>query len=60
MSKRIELSCGAIVPGCQFVAHGESRVDVLATLAEHARQAHEIEHLSDNLKARILALLEYA
>jgi len=60
MSKRIELDCGAVVPGCEFVAHGETPADVLAKLAEHGRAAHGIEHLSASLKARIMAMLEAA
>lgn len=49
------LLCGTVFPGCEFVMHGEKEADVLAKLAEHARTAHGVEHLSDALRAKILA-----
>ena len=60
MTKMIELKCGAVIPGCAFVAHGETPADVLAKLADHGRLAHEIDNLSDGFKARVLALIETA
>lgn len=32
MTSRIEFSCGTIVPGCEFVIHGETKAEVLAKL----------------------------
>lgn len=58
MSEQMELRCGAIVPGCEFVAHGETTPDVMAKLAEHGRNAHGVEHMSAALKAKIRAALE--
>jgi predicted small metal-binding protein len=45
--------CSTVVPGCRFVAHSEYRDDVVAIAIEHLHRVHEIEHISDPLKARI-------
>lgn len=58
MQDQKALACGTIVPGCQFVAHGEITADVMAKLAEHSRNTHGVEHLSEALKAKIRAQLE--
>jgi predicted small metal-binding protein len=52
--------CGSVVPGCRFVAHSESRDDVLVIAIEHMHRVHEIEHISDSLKARIRAVITEA
>jgi len=49
-----ELKCGSVVPGCQFTVHAESDAELLAKIADHARAAHDIEHISESLRARIL------
>jgi predicted small metal-binding protein len=50
--------CGSVVPGCRFVAHSESRDDLLITAVEHVHRVHDIEHISDPLKARIRAVIK--
>ncbi len=50
--------CGSVVPGCRFVAHSDSRDEVLVTAIEHLHGVHEIEHLSDALKARLRAVIK--
>ena len=52
------LECGLVVPGCKFVAHAESEDELMMKMADHARTAHEIEHLSEALKAKIRAAIE--
>ena len=52
--------CGSVVPGCRFVAHSESRDDVLVIAIEHMHRVHEIEHISESLKARIRAVIREA
>jgi predicted small metal-binding protein len=52
--------CGSVVPGCRFVAQSESRDDVLVIAIEHMHRVHEIDHLSDSLKARIRAVIKEA
>jgi len=50
-----ELKCGSVVPGCEYKVHAETDAELLAKIAEHARAAHDIEHISDSLRAKILA-----
>ena len=50
---RKELACGAVVPGCDFVAHASTEQDLMLKVAEHARTAHGVTHISDDLKAKI-------
>jgi predicted small metal-binding protein len=51
MMKIVE--CGAVVPGCKFVAHGDSAEELMMKMMDHARSVHGIEHLSEPLKAKI-------
>lgn len=53
MPKRLE--CGSIVPGCNFIAHGQTEDELMMKAADHARKAHGVEHLSEPLKAKIKA-----
>lgn len=53
MTKKLE--CGTVVPGCQTVVHGETDAELLAKIADHARIAHDVEYISEPLRARILA-----
>lgn len=50
---RKELACGAVVPGCDFVAHAATEEDLMLKVASHARQAHGVAHITDDLKAKI-------
>jgi len=49
------LKCGSVVPGCEFTVHPESDAELLAKIADHARAAHDVEHISEPLRAKILA-----
>lgn len=51
MAKVIE--CGAVVPGCNFVIHGADEAEIIMKMTEHLGSAHGVEHLSEQLKARI-------
>ena len=50
---RKELACGAVVPGCDFVAHAATEEELMLKVATHAHQAHGLTHLTDDLKAKI-------
>jgi len=50
---RKELACGSVVPGCDFVARAATEEDLMLKIADHARTAHGVSHLSDDLKAKI-------
>ncbi len=58
MAMRKMLRCGEIVPGCNFVAHGEDEAEVMMKAAEHARSTHDIEHISEPLLAKIKATIK--
>lgn len=51
MSKVLE--CRSVVPGCEFIAHGETEADVLMMTIEHARSVHGVDHISPRLRERI-------
>lgn len=52
------LECGQIVPGCNFVAHGETEDDIMMKAAEHARSAHGIERMSEPLREKIRSVIK--
>ncbi|MBF9035393.1 DUF1059 domain-containing protein [Rhodobacterales bacterium HKCCE2091] len=37
------LKCGSLMPGCDFVAKGESEDEILAQAAKHAKEAHGLD-----------------
>lgn len=51
------LRCKHIGPdeGCQFTARGETEEEILSQVAEHARAAHGIEEVPEELIDRALA-----
>ena len=52
------IRCGAVVPGCDYKAHGKTDADVLANAAEHARTVHGLNHISPELMAKIKGAIE--
>ena len=54
------LECGAVVPGCKFVAHAESEDELMVIAAEHARSVHGVDHLSEELRAKIRSAIKDA
>jgi predicted small metal-binding protein len=40
------LRCSDLMPGCDYVAKGESEQDVLRQAAEHARTVHNINEIT--------------
>lgn len=50
--------CRSVVPGCEIVMHGESEEDVMMKAAEHTRSAHGVEHMSEELKAKMRAAIK--
>jgi predicted small metal-binding protein len=51
------LQCGAIVPGCDFVAHGHTDGELIVKAEEHLRSAHDVDHVSERLKDKIRAAI---
>ena len=52
------LECRSVVPGCEIVMHGENEEDVMMKAAEHARSAHGVEHMSEELKSKVRAAIK--
>lgn len=52
------IQCGSVVPGCNFVIHGVDEAEIIAKMAEHLASAHDVEHPSEQLKARIRAAIK--
>ena len=47
------LRCGDVMPGCDYVAKGDSDQDVLQQAAEHARTVHNIAEITPELAAQV-------
>ena len=62
MAKQLRkvLQCGSIVPGCKFVAHAEDENEMMVVMADHARSVHDVDHLSEEMKAKIRAAMKDA
>ena len=43
------ITCGDLVPGCDFKAHAETRADLLAKVSAHVRAAHPDVELTPTL-----------
>lgn len=51
------LRCADIVPGCDYVAHGESEWDVLRQAAEHARTVHNLSEITPELADKVRSVI---
>ncbi len=47
------LRCNDLMPGCPFEARGDSEESVLAQAAEHAKSAHNLTDISDEMIATV-------
>ena len=47
------LHCADVMPGCDYVAKGDSDQDVLQQAAEHARTVHNIAEITPELAAQV-------
>jgi predicted small metal-binding protein len=50
-------ACGAVVPGCTATFAAETEEDLLAQVARHARDDHDLPEIPDELINRIIANL---
>ena len=50
-----ELHCGDIMPGCDYVAKGESEQEVMAEAAEHAREKHGMNEIDEETAQKVRA-----
>lgn len=47
------MHCSDLMPGCDYVAKGNSEQDVLQQAAEHARTVHNINEITPELAAKV-------
>lgn len=47
------MRCGDVVPGCEFVAKGQTEDEVLATAAEHAKRDHGMENIPAEIVQKV-------
>lgn len=47
------LRCNDVVPGCEYVARGETNEEVFTRAAEHVRLKHRIREVSPEVEAVI-------
>ena len=48
-----ELRCGDVVPGCEFVARGDSEQEILQQAAAHASEAHGVNEITPELAEKV-------
>ena len=53
------LKCGDLMPGCNFVAKGDTEADVLKAAAAHAKSAHGLE-VTPELAAKVKSAIKDA
>lgn len=54
------MKCGDLMPGCTFVAQGETEDEILQEVAAHARDVHGIEEVTDDLVAQVRSRIKTA
>ena len=47
------LKCGDLIPGCSFEARGNSEEEVMAQAAEHAKSAHGLGEISEDMEMQV-------
>ena len=48
-----ELRCGDVVPGCDFVARGDSEQEILQQAAVHASEARGVSEITPELAEKV-------
>ena len=50
-------NCGEIVPGCEWTIDGESDDEILAGVADHARETHGMDEVPPDVADRVRGLI---
>ncbi|MGH7564390.1 MAG: DUF1059 domain-containing protein [Gemmatimonadota bacterium] len=53
-----ELRCGDIMPGCDYVAQGETEQEIMAHAAEHAREKHGLNEIDEKTAQKIRSKIQ--
>lgn len=49
----VEFRCGDLMPGCDYVAKGDSEKELMQKVAEHARTVHNINEITPVLAGKV-------
>jgi predicted small metal-binding protein len=52
-----ELRCGDLMPGCNFVAHGNTTDEVMRKAAEHAKKDHGLATIPPDVAKKAQAAI---
>ncbi|HWC07290.1 MAG TPA: DUF1059 domain-containing protein [Gemmatimonadota bacterium] len=55
-----ELRCNDIMPGCDFVARGETEQEIMAKAAEHAREKHGLNEIDEETAKKVRSQIRTA
>ncbi len=47
------LRCNDVMPGCDFVARGNSEEEIMAQAAEHAKTVHNMTEISEGVVSKV-------
>ncbi len=50
-------ACGEVVPGCEWVGHGEGEEELLVEIAAHAHDAHGMDEVPTEVADVIRGLI---
>ncbi|MGH7572156.1 MAG: DUF1059 domain-containing protein [Gemmatimonadota bacterium] len=48
-----ELRCDDVMPGCDYVAKGETEQEIMAQAAEHAREKHGLNEIDEETAQKV-------
>jgi len=52
-----QIACNDVVPGCGFIASGESEEELMQKVREHAEKEHGVEEVTPELAAKVKAAI---
>ncbi len=52
-----ELRCNDIMPGCDFVARGETEQEIMAKAAEHAKEKHGLGEIDEETAKKVQSII---
>lgn len=52
-----QISCGDVVPGCEWKGSAQTDADLLKQVAAHAAEAHGVKEVTPELAAQVKAAI---
>ncbi len=50
----VELRCGELMPGCDYVAKADSPEDLMKKVVAHAKTVHNINEITPDLQKKVM------